>query len=137
MGLLDIAEGMLGGNQGSSGNLIGTVMQALNSQPGGLDGVLQSLRQGGLSEAVSSWVGTGANAPLSAGQLQNVLGSGGVVSELASKLGISPDTAASQLSQLLPGIVDHLTPNGEVPQGGLAGAGMSLLQGLLSKKFGA
>ena len=137
MGLLDMAKGMLGGDPtAGSGNLIGTVMQALNSQPGGLDGVVQSLREGGLAGAVNSWIGTGTNTPVSADQVQSVLGSG-VLSDLAAKLGISPETAGAQLSQLLPGIVDHLTPNGEVPQGGLAQAGMSLVQGLLAKKFGA
>ena len=137
MGLLDIAMGMLGGNQTTgSGNLIGTVMQVLNSQPGGLDGVVQSLRQGGLTETVSSWIGTGENAPVAADQVQNILGSS-VVKDLAARLGVSPETAGSHLSELLPGIVDHLTPNGEVPQGGLAAAGLSLVQGLLSRKLGA
>ena len=137
MGILDIAQGLLSGNQTSgSGNLIGTVMQVLNNQPGGLDGVVHSFRQGGLAETVNSWIGTGENAPVSADQVQSVLGSG-IVEDLAAKLGVSPETAGSQLSQLLPGIVDHLTPNGEVPQGGLAGAGLSLMQGLLAKKFGA
>jgi uncharacterized protein YidB (DUF937 family) len=134
MGLLDMAEGMLGGNQNTgSGNLIGTVLQALNSQPGGLDGIIQSFRQGGLGEVVNSWIGTGANAPVSADQVQSVLGSG-VLGDLAAKLGVSPEAAGSHLSELLPGIVDDLTPNGEIPQGGLAGAGLSILQALLAKK---
>ena len=55
------------------------------------------------------------------------------VQELAAKLGISPSDAASHLSSLLPGIVDHLTPNGEVPEGGLAGVGLDLVKGLLSR----
>ena len=137
MGLFDIVEGLMGGGQTpQGGNLIGTVMQVLNAHPGGLDGVLQSLRGAGLGDAVNSWVGTGPNAAVSGDQLQNVLGSG-IVQQLATKLGISPTDAASHLSNLLPGIVDHLTPNGEVPQGGLAGAGMDLLKGLLSRNAGA
>ena len=137
MGLLDIVQGLLGGSQtAGSGNLLGTVMQVLNSQPGGLDGILQSLQRGGLGDTVNSWIGTGQNAPVSGDQLQNVLG-GGVVQDLAAKLGISPGDASSQLSQLLPGIVDHLTPNGEVPQGGLSGMGMDLLKGLLARNAGA
>ena len=137
MGLLDIVQGMLAGNQtAGSGSLISTVMQVLNNQPGGLDGVVQAFRQGGMAETVNSWIGTGANAPVSADQVQDVLGSG-VFKDLAAKLGVSPETAGSQLSELLPGIVDHLTPSGEVPQGGLAAAGLSLVQGLLSRKLGA
>jgi len=137
MGLLDIAKELLGGNQTSgAGDMVGTVVQVLNGRAGGLDGVLQSLQKGGLGDAVNSWVGTGSNAPVTGGQLESVLGSG-VVQDLASKLGISPADAASHLSELLPGIIDHLTPNGEVPQGGLAGAGMDLVKGLLSRKLGA
>lgn len=137
MGLLDIVQGMMGDSQtAGSGNIVGTVMQVLNSQPGGLEGILQSLQTGGLGAVVNSWIGTGQNAPVSGDQLQNILGSG-VVQDLASKLGISPADASSHLSQLLPGIVDHLTPNGELPQGGLTGAGMDLVKGLLSRSLGA
>ena len=137
MGLLDIATSMLGGGQsGASGNVLGNIIQALNNQPGGLEVVLQSLRQGGLGPAVTSWIGNGANAPVSPGDLQSAL-PGGMLEGMAAKLGIPPDVAASQLSKLLPEIVDHLTPNGEVPQGGMGGAAMSALQGMLAKKFGA
>jgi uncharacterized protein YidB (DUF937 family) len=133
MGLFDIAQELLGGSQtGGAGGMVGTVMQVLNGQAGGLDGVLQSLQQGGLGDAVKSWVGTGGNLPVSAEQLQSVLGNG-VVQDLAAKMGISPTDAASHLSQLLPGIVDHLTPNGEVPAGGLSGVGLDLVKGLLSR----
>ena len=116
--------------------MVGTVMQVLNGQAGGLDGVLRSLQGSGLGDAVSSWIGTGPNLPVTGEQLQSALGSG-VVQDLAAKLGISPTDAASHLSQLLPRIVDHLTPNGEVPEGGLAGAGMALVKGLLSRSSGA
>ena len=133
MGLFDIAQELLGGGQtNGAGNIVGTVMQVLNGQAGGLDGVLQSLQQGGLGDTVKSWVGTGGNLPVSAEQIQSVLGSG-PVQDLAAKLGISPSDAATHLSTLLPGIIDHLTPNGEVPQGGLAGMGMDLVKGLLSR----
>lgn len=137
MGLFDIAQELLGASQsGGAGDAVSAVMQALNSRPGGLDGVLQSLREGGLGEAAKSWIGTGSNLPVTAEQIQSVLGSG-VVQDLAMKLGISPADAASHLLTLLPGIIDHLTPNGEVPAGGLAGAGLDLVKGLLSRGTGA
>ena len=137
MSLLDIAQGLLGGSQTSgASDMVSTVMQVLNGQAGGLDGVLRALQSGGLGDAVKSWIGTGQNAPVTGAQLENVLGSG-VVQDLASKLGISPSDASSHLSELLPGIIDHLTPDGVVPQGGLAGAGMDLVKGLLSRGFGA
>ena len=76
MGLFDIAQEILGGSQtGGAGDMVGTVLQVLNGQAGGLDGVLQSLQQGGLGDAVKSWVGTGGNLPITAEQLQSVLGS--------------------------------------------------------------
>ena len=137
MGLFDMARELLGGSQtGGAGDVVGSIMQVLNGQAGGLDGVLQSLQQGGLGDAVKSWVGTGSNLPVTAEQLQSILGSG-VVQDLASKLGISPADASSHLSALLPGIIDHLTPTGEVPEGGLAGAGMALVKGLLARSSGA
>ena len=127
MGLFDLARELLGGSRtGGAGDMVGTVMQVLNGQTGGLDGVLQSLQGGGLGDAVNSWIGTGHNLPVTGEQLQSVLGSS-VVQDLAAKLGISTSDAASHLSQLLPGIVDHLTPNGQVPEGGLAGAGLDRL----------
>jgi uncharacterized protein YidB (DUF937 family) len=133
MGLFDIAQELLGGSQtGGVSNVISSITQVLSSQPGGLDGVLQSLQKGGLGEAAKSWIGTGSNLPISAEQIQNVLGSG-PVQDLAAKLGISPSDAASHLSTLLPGIIDHLTPNGEVPQGGLAGVGLDLVKGIFSR----
>jgi len=137
MGLFDMARELLGGSQtGEAGDMVGTVMQVLNGRAGGLDGVLQSLQGCGLGDTVNSWIGTGHNLPVTGEQLQSALGSG-VVQDLAAKLGVSPSDAASHLSQLLPGIVDHLTPNGEVPEGGLAGVGLDLVKGLLSRGTGA
>lgn len=134
-----MAEGMLGGNQGSGGNMIGTILQVLNNQPGGLSGMLQSLQQGGLGGAVSSWIGSGQNTPVSAGQIQSALSNeagGGLLEELASKLGVSPEVASSHLAEHLPNIVDGMTPDGAVPEGGFKGAGLSMLEGF-AKRFSA
>jgi len=136
MQLFEIAQELLGGQAPGAGDMVGTVTQVLNNRPGGLDGVLQSLQNGGLGDAVGSWIGPGQNAPVSGEQVQGALGSG-VVQDLASKLGISTTAASAHLSQLLPGIIDHLTPNGEVPPGGLAGAGMDFVKGLLPRNFRA
>jgi uncharacterized protein YidB (DUF937 family) len=137
MGLLDIAEGLMGeGQTGGANEMITSVVQTLNSQPGGLSGVLDSLQRAGLGEAVSSWIGTGANASVTGETLQSALGSG-VVQDLASKLGVSPTDASSHLAELLPGIIDHLTPNGAAPEGGLSGAGLDFVKGFLSRNLGA
>ncbi len=76
----------------SSNPLASSVMQMINNQPGGLSGLLQQFHDKGLGGLVTSWVGTGQNLPISADQLQQVLGSE-QVKELAAKAGISPDAA--------------------------------------------
>ena len=111
-------------------------MPSFNSQPGGLSGLLQQFHDKGLGGLVSSWVSTGQNLPISADQIQHVLGSE-QVKELAARAGISPDSVSSHLSQLLPVLVDKLTPNGQVPQGGsLLEEGMGMLKNLGLGKTG-
>ena len=103
------------------------LLHLINNSPGGLSGMLQSFHDKGLGGLMSSWIGTGQNLPISADQIQHVLGSD-QVKELAAKAGISPDMASSALSQLLPTLVDKLTPNGQVPQhSSLLESGMSIL----------
>ena len=132
MGIFDDLENkavnsMLGG---SSNPLATGLLQMINNQPGGLPGLLQSFHDKGLGSLASSWVGTGQNLPITADQIQHVLGSD-QVKQMAAKAGISPDAAGAALSQLLPSLVDKLTPNGEMPQHStLLETGMSLLQSL-------
>jgi len=64
---------------------------------------------------VRSWIGTGANQPISADQIHQVFGSD-AVKELAAKVGLSPDVLAAKLSQVLPQAIDKLTPAGVVPK---------------------
>jgi uncharacterized protein YidB (DUF937 family) len=129
MGLLDSVVGALGGGQGGGNNgLVDVVMQLINSQPGGLGGLVQSFQQGGLGEVVNSWVSTGQNLPVSAEQLQAVLG-GGQLQNIAAQLGVSPEQASGSLAELLPQVVDKLTPGGQLPQGGdLLAQGMDMLK---------
>jgi len=81
---------------------------------GGLGGLLNKLQQGGLGNAVNSWVGTGQNQPVSPGQLGSALGPS-IIKMLAQKSGMSEDDISKQLSQVLPGLVDKLTPAGRLP----------------------
>jgi len=130
--LEDMAGKELGGMlSGSSNPLAAGVMQMINNQPGGLSGLIQQFHDKGMGGLVSSWVGTGQNLPISPDQIQHVLGSE-QVKELAAKAGISPDVVSSHLSELLPMLVDKLTPNGQVPQasGSLLESGLSMLKGL-------
>lgn len=129
MGLLDSVVGSLtAGNAPGGTGLLEAVMQLIQNQPGGLAGLVQSFQQGGLAEIVNSWVSTGQNLPVSGQQLASVLGSG-PLQGMAAQLGLSPDQVAGGLADLLPQVVDQLTPNGQLPQGGdLLAQGMDLLK---------
>jgi len=130
MGLFDQIIGAVSGQQGESGgSLLGSVLQMVtNPQNGGLSGLLQTLQQGGLAEAAKSWVSTGQNLPVSAEQIQSALGND-TVKNLAAQLGLNTEQMSGHLAELLPQVVDKLTPNGSVPsEGNLVSMGMELLK---------
>jgi uncharacterized protein YidB (DUF937 family) len=117
MGLFDNLENqavtsMLGG---SSNPLAAGILHMIQNQPGGLSGLVQSFHDKGLGGLMSSWVSTGPNPPMSTDQVHQTLGSD-KVKELATAAGISPEIASSVIAQMLPGIIDKLTPNGQVPE---------------------
>jgi uncharacterized protein YidB (DUF937 family) len=131
MGLFDNIGGLLSGAlQGQSGqgqpsgqgeqpaaagalSALGGLFQG----QGGLTGMLGAFQQAGLGGAVSSWISTGANQGVSPDQIRQVLGEG-PVTQFAEKLGVTPEVAAQHISELLPQVVNHLTPNGEPPAPG-------------------
>jgi uncharacterized protein YidB (DUF937 family) len=114
MGLFDsLAGGMLDKVLGEKGAMAQVAMDMLN-QNGGLSGVLDKFKEGGLAEQAASWVGKGENLPISAEQIASVLGNS-QLGEIATKFGIDPNTLSAQIAEHLPAIVDKLTPNGEVP----------------------
>lgn len=102
--------------------LVGSVL----ASSGGLQGLLAKLQSGGLGDAVQSWIGTGANQPVSGSQLGNALGPD-LLGSIAAQLGGSKEQASGTLAELLPGLIDQLTPKGQVPAdnelGGLGGLG--------------
>lgn len=125
MGLLDsVVGGMLGGGGGGGNSqLLQIIMGMLTSQggggmgnSGGLAGLVQQFQRGGLGDVAASWISTGPNQPVSGEQLQGVFGND-MIAQIAQQLGLSHGDTASQLSQMLPHVVDKLTPNGELPTG--------------------
>jgi uncharacterized protein YidB (DUF937 family) len=118
MGLLDgLLGSVLGGAQGGAGQPQNPLMQIalqLLQQNGGVGGVLDKFRQAGYADHADSWQGTGQNLPVSGSVIQEVLGSG-AIGQIAQQLGVSHGEAAGGLAQMLPQILDKLTPNGEVP----------------------
>jgi uncharacterized protein YidB (DUF937 family) len=81
---------------------------------GGLGGLVNKLQQGGLGDVVNSWVGSGQNQPVSPSQLGSALGPS-ILKTVSQVTGLSEDDLTKQLSQVLPGLVDKLTPNGKLP----------------------
>jgi len=96
---------------------------------------LEAHHEAGLGEVVGSWIGKGDNLPVSADQLKEVLGSD-LLGKLAGQLGMDPAQASGQLADMLPGLVDQLTPQGVAPENGLGNAGdlLGMLGGLLQQK---
>ncbi|MFO1098688.1 MAG: YidB family protein [Xanthobacteraceae bacterium] len=80
----------------------------------GLGGLLDRFRQAGQGKAADSWIGKGPNEPVSPGQVGNALGPN-ILKTLAERAGISEEELLKQLSQVLPGVVDKLTPHGRLP----------------------
>jgi uncharacterized protein YidB (DUF937 family) len=135
VGLLDDVLGQvqsrLGPQQASATHpdLVPELMRLLGGM-GGVAGLVQMFSQGGLGHIAQSWVGSGNNLPVSASQLEQVLGSG-QLQGLASRLGLPAGAVSQQLSQVLPHLVDSLTPNGQMPQGDALGEAMGALKKLL------
>ena len=133
MGLLDQIMGSMGGLPGQAGEedsgiLGGLLGMTNNPETGGLGGLVQSFQEGGLGEVVRSWVSSGENLPISADQIQSVLDSE-QIQNLASKFGLSTDEVSGKISELLPQIVDKLTPNGSVAEDGdMVSRGLDLLK---------
>ncbi len=82
--------------------------------PGGLKGLVAEFEAKGLGGIVRSWIGTGPNEPITAAQIIDGVGRARV-EKIAGMVGVSVDTVAAQLSKILPGLVDALTPDGTVP----------------------
>ena len=131
MDILNTIQSALGGGD-KKDDLMSSVMGLLGGQ-GDLDKMIGQFASKGLGDVIGSWVSTGKNLPVSGDQLQSVLGKD-TINNLASKLGMDKGALTSQLTNLLPNVVDKLTPDGKVPEGDIMSKGMDILGGLLGKK---
>lgn len=107
--------------------LMGIVGSLMNNA-GGLSGILGKLQQGGLADVAASWVGTGANQPVSPDALGGALGPD-LMGMIAKQLGGNEQQAAGTMADLLPGLIDKLTPQGQLPTDNGMGALGALLGG--------
>jgi len=131
MGLLDQLKQQVVNEVGGSTQHAGAVEAAMGllQNAGGLSGLVQAFQQNGLGDMVSSWIKTGPNPPVSGQQVQQVFGSE-QIGQLAEKVGVPPQMASSLVASVLPTLVDKLTPDGQIPQGGgsLLDEGLSFLK---------
>ena len=157
MGLLDSVIGALGQPQGAGGGaggsaggaggvgqaavlaaIIGMLTQGGGAGGaagglGGLGSLIEKFTRNGMGDMANSWVSTGPNMPVSPDQLNQVLGND-TLAGLAQQLGMGQGELGTQLSQLLPQVVDKLTPDGQLPDmsaGGGGAGGMGDLVGML------
>lgn len=124
MGILDRAFEMLGDNHlplmDSRTRLLQAALSLIanNGQAGGLHGLVERFQEAGLGNVISSWIGTGQNTPVTAEQMEQVLGEGHL-QQISEETGLPQHDVADRLSDVLPDLVDKLTPSGHIPQGGL------------------
>jgi uncharacterized protein YidB (DUF937 family) len=99
--------------------LLPAILGLLGGQGGanqtGLHQLVDTMHANGLGNVAQSWVGSGPNQPISAAQIEQVLGSG-QLSDLAAKSGLPPDQLRAGLAAILPHVVSGLTPSGSLPE---------------------
>ena len=118
MGVLDgLLQGLSGGQEGSGGEGLEKALFQMLGQGGteGISGLAQNFQSQGLGDIFSSWVGTGENKPIQPQQLQGALGPD-ILRQLAGGSGMSLQAVLPLLAQLLPSVIDKLTPQGQLPK---------------------
>ena len=130
MGMFDgLVGNVLGKVMGDKAGMAQVAMDMFN-QNGGVAGLMEKFKAGGLAEQAASWVGTGENIAVSPEQISSVMGEG-AIADMAAKFGLSPEVLSAQIAEHLPTVVDKLTPNGEVSAdsgGGLLSSVLGMLK---------
>jgi len=152
MGFMENLKNAMSGEQAPAGGL-GGLLSSLTANPqvtsalasllstrdgavggnGGLAGLIEGFQRSGLGDVVSQWISTGPNPPVTGEQVTQALGHD-TVNQFAEKAGVPASQAGSLLAKLLPSAVDHLTPDGKLPEANsIEGALSSLLSGFASR----
>lgn len=130
--LTQILQQVSGSSDSESSSSLGPLLMQLLEKNGGVEGLMGRFSEGGLGDLFSSWVGTGENAAVSADQMKSALGSE-QISAVAGQLGVDEKGASGLLSELLPQLVDRMTPDGEI---GNANTGSDLIGSVLGGLLG-
>ena len=133
MGMFDDITGKVREQMGGkdAGLMKGVMEMLSNRQTGGLNGIIESFRQKGMGDIISSWISTGPNKSITPEQIKEGLGNERT-QQLAAKAGMSTDEAATKLSQQLPDVVDKATPDGNIPEGGILDKSLDFLKSKLN-----
>ena len=136
MDLLKIGQQLLGDKLGDNA---GGMMEALSGLTSGegldLGGIMEKMKESGLGDQLESFLGDGENQELSADQVKSAFGEEGLAN-VANKLGVDTESAASQLKDILPGLLDKASPGGNLMEsltGGGAGGLLDMAKGLFKK----
>ncbi len=141
-GIQDILSGIMG-----SGGQIPADLQKMAEpilqmiqQNGGLQQIIGQLQNSPIGEQVNSWLGSGANEAVSADQVAQAMPN--AVEDLSKQTGMSPEAVSNSISELLPNLIDKLSPGGQIPGADQLGEvlkqipGGDQLQGMLSGLLG-
>ena len=116
------------GEAGGQSSMLDNLLEMLNDQKsGGITGLIQKFNEKGLGDHMSSWISTGENLPISADQIKDALGSD-KIKELASKLNLDEHDTSKSLADLLPHLINKLTPDGSVPHQDMLSQGIDILK---------
>lgn len=129
-----VLGGLLGGGSKKidSSVLIGGLSQILGSRGGsggGLPGLIERFARKGLGDLISGWVSTGPNPPITSRQVRKGLGPD-LLKQFARHTGLNRRAASNKLSQILPAVIDKLTPDGKVPDSSQLDDGLKMLKDL-------
>ena len=113
MGFMDEIGALTGQGGGEQGKVAGGLLQALEQHPGGLQGVIDSLHQNGQGQQVNSWA-NGESQTATPEQVQQGLGGTGLIERTAEHAGVSPQVAQMALATVLPLVLRHFAPGGQV-----------------------
>ena len=113
-----IIQGVMGGGQQGGGSAISGILQQVMSvtdgDKQGIPAIISKFESAGLGQKVQSWIGTGQNAPVSSDQVGQAF-SQDQLQDWANQAGTTTDKMKDVLAQALPHVVDHMTPEGQVP----------------------
>jgi uncharacterized protein YidB (DUF937 family) len=129
-GIAAVADSLLSGSDKQKQLTSAALSRISDPATGGLLGLVNTLRQLGLDDVVSSWISTGENKPISSEQVQNALGEG-QINQIAQNMGVSHQEVSTGLAGLLPQLIDKLTPDGKLPEGSVLDQRLELLKRFL------